>query len=176
MPATVSCQKCGKTFEAKRSDRKWCSDCQKIRDKERSQLYERRHRDKCPECGKSIVRGAKLCLSCENKTRRERYKGEKNPNWRNGWTRADGYIYKRVKSPEENGCPYKAEHRMVWEAKNGPMPKNWIVHHLNGIKDDNRIENLVAMPRKHHSPRLIVEPYQRRIKELEDKLTILRRR
>jgi len=65
---------------------------------------------------------------------------------------------------------------MVWEAKNGPMPKNWIVHHLNGIKDDNRIENLVAMPRKHHSPRLIVEPYQRRIKELEDKLTILRRR
>lgn len=27
------------------------------------------------------------------------------------------------------------------------MP-DWLIHHLNGIRDDNRPENLIAMPRQ----------------------------
>ena len=34
------------------------------------------------------------------------------------------------------------EHRVVWKAANGPIPRGMHVHHLNGVKTDNRIENL----------------------------------
>ena len=56
------------------------------------------------------------------------------------------------------------EHRLVWEKKHGKLPEGYIIHHLNGIKDDNRIENLRAMPKKSHSPALM---YLERIRDLE---------
>jgi hypothetical protein len=65
---------------------------------------------------------------------------------------------------------YQLEHIVVWEAANGHLPDGWVVHHLNGIRDDNRLENLQAMPRKRHSPTLIVKAHQKRIRELEAKL------
>jgi hypothetical protein len=34
------------------------------------------------------------------------------------------------------------EHRWVWEQKNGPIPPGGLIHHINEIKTDNRIENL----------------------------------
>ena len=33
-------------------------------------------------------------------------------------------------------------HRKVWEEHHGPIPSGMHIHHINGIKDDNRIENL----------------------------------
>jgi len=33
-------------------------------------------------------------------------------------------------------------HRMVWEHSNGPIPEKCCVHHINGDKSDNHIENL----------------------------------
>lgn len=45
----------------------------------------------------------------------------------------------------------KREHRMIWEQHHGPVPEDWVVHHINGIRDDNRIENLQAMPSGTHS-------------------------
>lgn len=35
-----------------------------------------------------------------------------------------------------------AEHRLVWETHNGPIPDGLVIHHINGDKRDNRIENL----------------------------------
>ena len=35
-----------------------------------------------------------------------------------------------------------AAHRLVWHYHNGPIPKNMTINHKNGIKSDNRIENL----------------------------------
>lgn len=43
------------------------------------------------------------------------------------------------------------QHRIVWESQHGPIPKGWCVHHKNGIKHDNRIENLECMPHGAHT-------------------------
>ena len=68
---------------------------------------------------------------------------------------------------------YVLEHIAVWENANGKqLPVGHNVHHLNGIKTDNRPQNLVAVtPKEHHTLRI---PYQKRIRELEDEVERLK--
>lgn len=67
-------------------------------------------------------------------------------NWKGGRTATDrGYIRTRMPShPFANPAGYVLEHRLVMEAHLGRvlLPSE-IVHHINGIHDDNRIENLM---------------------------------
>lgn len=42
-------------------------------------------------------------------------------------------------------------HRYVWEKEKGKIPKGWDIHHINGIKSDNRIENLECLPKSEHT-------------------------
>lgn len=169
--AVVLCQGCGQYFEVSRSDAKWCPICREIKGKERFHRFEERRRGICIDCGKSVVRRSIRCRVCDNKARTGYFLADKNPNWRGGKTRANGYVYLRVGSTEERHHAYRGEHIIVWEKANGkPLPKGWVVHHFNGIKDDNRIENLVAMPRNSHNPDFLTKPYQERIRELETEL------
>lgn len=77
---------------------------------------------------------------------------ENNGHWQGGrHTRPDGYITIRV-----NGRP-KMEHRHVMEQYLGrKLKQSELVHHENGDRTDNRIENLrlctASTHMKHHNP------------------------
>lgn len=44
------------------------------------------------------------------------------------------------------------EHIVVWEKHfNKKLPEGSVIHHINGIKDDNRIENLMMMTSAEHT-------------------------
>ena len=58
------------------------------------------------------------------------------------------YGYRRVKLPGERRL--KMEHVLVWEEHYGPVPKGKELHHINGDKLDNRIENLQSVTRLEH--------------------------
>lgn len=61
----------------------------------------------------------------------------------------DGCIELGYRSFAVNG-KRKREHRMVWETANGPIPDGYVIHHKNGDKLDNRLENLEMMTRAQH--------------------------
>lgn len=60
------------------------------------------------------------------------------------FTKTDGYVWLKLPdSPMANGTGLVAEHRVVMAEYIGrPLIRTETVHHLNGIKIDNRIENL----------------------------------
>ncbi|MCJ7828976.1 MAG: HNH endonuclease [Dehalococcoidia bacterium] len=171
--AKVTCQNCGAVFEALRKDAKWCPDCKILKRREVWRLSSQRTKyNTCPQCGERKFYKRHLCRACENKRRGKYQKGEGNPNWRGGKTHNNGYIYLRTNRSGKKHC-YQAEHIVVWEQANGRLPDGWVIHHLNGVRDDNRLENLAGMPRKQHNPLLITKPYQNRIRQLEAELSKL---
>lgn len=80
--------------------------------------------------------------------------GENHPFWNGGKIRTHkGYIKIRCENhPSANAHGYYvAEHRLVMEKHLGRyLKRGEIVHHVNGIKDDNRIENLKLMSKSDH--------------------------
>lgn len=103
--------------------------------------------------------------------------GKRHPNWKGKYKNNDGYVFIHVKNhPNKIGNNYVLEHRLVMESfLNKISIKTWIkygeignyskkknyrflkktevVHHINGIREDNRIENLMLFPshRTHHT-------------------------
>lgn len=43
------------------------------------------------------------------------------------------------------------EHRVVYEKAFGPIPKGYVIHHINHNKLDNSLSNLMAMSRSEHN-------------------------
>lgn len=88
-------------------------------------------------------------------TKRQKYgeRGTEKPAAGRYVTRA-GYIFiKRPDHPNANARGYVREHVFVMsESISRPLRSGEIVHHVNGDKSDNRIENLELMERgAHHS-------------------------
>jgi hypothetical protein len=104
---------------------------------------------------------------------RAQMRGEKSPAWRGGRKlnkRGHVLVYDKD-SPYADANGYVLEHRKIMmEYLGRPLKDNEVVHHINGIKTDNRIENLQVMDRGehtvvHHTGMKRSEETRRKIKE-----------
>ena len=149
--ALLRCDYCGKEFirksyvDAVRNGRKnhFCSkDCFKL-----WQVGENN-----PAYGKTLSKTTRKKIG-------DAERGSNNPNWKGGRSRhTNGYMYRRVNNhlyALKHG--YVLEHRLVMEKAIGRyLRPEEVVHHINGIKDDNRLENLMlfknaAEHARHHN-------------------------
>ena len=97
--------------------------------------------------GKKPSESTKLKMS-------ESHKGDRHWNWKGGrYESQEGYIF--VKAPKNHRADvrgYIREHDLVMEKHlKRKLEKNEIVHHINGVRNDNRRENLVVMIHNEHN-------------------------
>jgi len=129
--------------------------------------------NRCSTCGilinwRRIPTG--MCRKCSQK----HAKGELASNWKGGRKiNTGGYVEIYCPEPHHRRKKvghsyYVLEHILIWEQTHGkPLPKGYVIHHMNGIKTDNRPENLVAVRVKNHGKWTYVRALQSRIRELE---------
>ena len=99
----------------------------------------------------------------------EALRGEKHPSWKGGRNK-DKHGYIRINAPDHPRARSGAvsEHILVWEqAHCRLLPLDWVVHHINGIRDDNRPENLLAVPKSNHHYALLLQGLRAHIRRLE---------
>lgn len=87
-------------------------------------------------------------------------RGRANGKWNGGrMLSSHGYVLVKVgrSHPLAFGTGYAYEHDLVWVTAHGPLPLGHLVHHKNGDKTDNRLENLEALTREEHGRHHIEE-------------------
>ncbi len=69
--------------------------------------------------------------------------GPKAPGWKGGIIYKRGYVFIYNPTHPHHDQEYVKRSRLTMEKKIGRFLKSWeFIHHINGIKDDDRIENL----------------------------------
>ena len=107
-------------------------------------------------------------VSWQSGRRVKRYKcGSEHASWKGGRCK-DVHGYIKVYCPEHPYAykNYVLEHRLMVERRLGRYLYPWeLVHHINGVKDDNWDENLQVLPsQSEHLPSIAT---QRRLNKLE---------
>lgn len=127
---------------------------------------QQKHLGRCPKCMLS------------NKEHGDNWKGGRV--WGGGkgspyimvWVKKDNFFYPMVVNHKMQGGGYISEHRLVMANHLGRCLHGWeIVHHRNGIRTDNRIENLQIMSDIGHRQVGLME---RKIKQLTQENQSLR--
>lgn len=98
--------------------------------------------------------GLKSSDEIKFQNRSKAHSGEKCNFW-NGGKGKTSKGYNLIFQPDHHRADsrgYVLEHILVFEQETGiSVPADCCVHHLNGIKDDNRIENLCMMTHSAHT-------------------------
>lgn len=78
--------------------------------------------------------------------------GESHPKWSGGKKIVRGYVWIHCKNhPNAHVDGYVCEHRLVIEKSLGRyLRKDEVIHHINGNKQDNRLENLQLLNKGEH--------------------------
>ena len=87
-------------------------------------------------------------------------KGKRHVQWKGGRVKTvSGYIWIHCPNHPRSNHGYVYEHRLVMEKYLGRYLKNSeIVHHVNHVRNDNRIENLTVLSKhKHHAIHIKIE-------------------
>lgn len=188
------CKICGKTFEARadkkglycsskcagvsfRKEPKACLVCGKdthrgatmfCSNKCRGIYYRTRIEVACSVCGEIIIRHRSsikkdiFCSrGCYAKHLSVSMTGDLHPRWNGGIYSPGGYVFVRT-----NGRYVQKHRQVVEEHMNRPLKSDEIIHHVNGIKNDNRIGNLQVVNRAEHL--LIHDPHNWRSREKEN--------
>lgn len=125
------------------------------------------------------IRARTLSESQRNKTAQGKCVAENNANWKGGKiVNSKGYVELYMPGHRlATKRKYVLEHRLVWEESNNKrLPKGWEVHHLNGMRDDNRPENLAAMTKAAHSRLHNNVEYERMKNRLQERIRELEAR
>ena len=126
---------------------KVCSTCEReykpsSRHKDCPKCRAEKRKTPCVECGALCRYASERCVRCAGLAQ----KGKANPNWQGGkYYNKKGYIMIRCpwhpRGSAQSG--YVFEHILVMEDILGRyLVEGENVHHKNGVKDDNRPENL----------------------------------
>lgn len=151
-PVPIKCVVCGKEHLSKSSSayvRKYCSyKCQMVEKSQKSKVD-----CVCIFCGNHYIkrrgefnkRTPKFCSrNCQHSWRREKYL----PNKKDGWVLDVNGYYTKTRWAERKGVQRKC--RYVMEQFLGrKLTSQESVHHQNGIKTDDRIENLELWASNH---------------------------
>lgn len=110
----------------------------------------------CRVCPTTIIEWMKKMNIPRRTISEAAQRGEKSFHWKGGIAKHRGYILLRSPNhPHVNSSGYVFKHRLAIEEHIGRYLHSWeTVHHVNGIRDDNRIENLKLLPSGEHNTRV----------------------
>lgn len=117
----------------------------------------------CPRCGSkftvrcpALLKLRKFCSKkCAGQNIRQ-IQGSRPPSeqpaWKGGKSRSREYVLIRTDPSKPGASAYELEHRLVMQKHIGrELLPGEVVHHINGIKTDNRIENLLVIGLSEHT-------------------------